>query len=163
MLRMAPAPVANIAATISCGVAVQDFLVKTGRVDSHSVASPNNRRCVDDEDERLVATLAYEGPDTVVAVVDIDPLEAFITVVKFVVSGLVRIESIKMLDKAAQPVVHRTLREMPIQTRIVVPFLPLAKLYSLEDKLFAGMRPHPRKEHPDIGELLPRIARHFLK
>ena len=34
MLRMAPAPVANIAATIGFGVGVQDFLVKTGRVDS---------------------------------------------------------------------------------------------------------------------------------
>ena len=27
---------------------------------------------------------------------------------------------------------------------------------------FAGMRPHPRQEHPDVGELLPRIAGHFF-
>jgi hypothetical protein len=104
----------------------------------------------------------HKGPDSIVAVVRIDPLETFRAVVKLEVGGLVHIEPIKILDKAAQSVVHWILYEMPIQALVVVPLLPLTEFNALEDELFSGMRPHPRKEHPHVGELLPCIAWHFF-
>ena len=107
MLGMAPAPVADIAAAVGFGVGIQYLLVKSGRVDSHPVATPNNRRGIDDEDERLIAALAHEGPDAVVAVVEIDPLESLVAVVQLVESRLVRVEPVQMLNEAAQTVVHR--------------------------------------------------------
>jgi hypothetical protein len=38
----------------------------------------------------------------------------------------------------------------------------LAEFDALEDKLLAGMRPHPRKEHPHVGKFLPRVAWHLF-
>jgi hypothetical protein len=58
MLRMAPPPIADIAAAIGFGVGVQDFLVKTGGADSQAVVSPDDRRGIDNKRERLVAALA---------------------------------------------------------------------------------------------------------
>src|SRR4029077_9324919 len=142
MFGMGPAPVADIAAAIGFGVGVQDLLVEAGSVDSQPVASPDNRRGIDSEDDCLIAALAHKGPDTVIAIMEIDPLKAVISVVKLVVSGLVRIEPIEVLGQGAQSVVHWALREMPIQTLVMVPLLPLTKFDALEDKLLAGMRPH---------------------
>src|SRR2546428_10638928 len=41
------------------------------------------------------------------------------------------------------------------------PLPPLAELAAHEKQFFAGMSVHPGEEHPQIGELLPFIARHF--
>src|SRR5438067_10460799 len=45
----------------------------------------------------------------------------------------------------------------------MIPFPPLAKFAAHKEKLFPGMPEHPRIKHPQIGELLPDIPRHFRK
>src|SRR5437868_15081590 len=52
---------------------------------------------------------------------------------------------------------------MPIEGLIVVPFVPLAEFAAHEEQLLAGMPIHPGVEHPEIGELLPFVARHFIE
>ena len=60
MFGMASAQVANIAAAIGCGVGIEDFLVKSWSIYPDAIASANNRRRVDDEDDCLLAPLADE-------------------------------------------------------------------------------------------------------
>src|SRR5437763_14791671 len=45
----------------------------------------------------------------------------------------------------------------------MIPFPPLAKFAAHKEKFFPGMPEHPRIKHPQIGELLPAIPRHFRK
>src|SRR5438270_10919999 len=52
---------------------------------------------------------------------------------------------------------------MPIQRLVVVPFMPLTELAAHEQQLVAGMPIHPGVEHPEIGELLPLVPRHFIE
>src|SRR6266446_607677 len=45
----------------------------------------------------------------------------------------------------------------------MVPFAPLPEFATHKEKLFPRMSEHPRIKHPQIGELLPDIPRHFGK
>src|ERR1041385_332136 len=50
---------------------------------------------------------------------------------------------------------------MPIETLIVVPFVPLTELAAHEEQLLAGMSVHPSVKHSEVSEFLPFVARHF--
>src|SRR5207244_2553900 len=58
-------------------------------------------------------------------------------------------------------IVSRQFQEVPIETLIVIPFVPLAKFATHEEQLFPWLPVHPRKKHPQIGKFLPFVARHF--
>src|SRR6266487_6516918 len=45
----------------------------------------------------------------------------------------------------------------------MVPFAPLPEFATHKEKLFPGVPEHPRIKHPQIGELLPDVPRHFGK
>src|SRR5437764_13779359 len=45
----------------------------------------------------------------------------------------------------------------------MVPLPPLPEFAAHKEKLFPGMPEHPCIKHPQIGELLPDIPRHFGK
>src|SRR3954470_21369151 len=66
-----------------------------------------------------------------------------------------------MLNETAQTVVSRFLKQMPIKTLIVVPFVPLPEFAAHEQQLLARMPVHPGVEHPEVRKLLPLLARHF--
>src|SRR5215469_13890223 len=51
---------------------------------------------------------------------------------------------------------------MPVQTFFKIPFFPLAKLSSHEEKLFARMAPHISKKSSQICKTLPEITWHFI-
>ena len=72
------------------------------------------------------------------------------------------VEPIEMLHEPPHALVQVLLGEMPIETERVFPFGELAELDSLEDELFARMRPHPSEKHPAVGEFLPVVTRHFI-
>jgi len=74
---MRAAHVADVAAAIDLGVGVEDLLVKSFAGHSEAVAFADNRRGIDDEDQRGAgARLAHERGDAVVGVVEIDPFES---------------------------------------------------------------------------------------
>ena len=52
---------------------------------------------------------------------------------------------------------------MPVEALIVIPFVPLAEFAAHEEQLLARLPVHPRVKHPEIGEFLPFVARHFRK
>ena len=94
---------------------------------------------------------------------EVDPLEAVVGVVEFVKSRVFFVNVVEMLDQTAEAGVEGELLEVPVEALVVTPLLPLAELTALKKKLFAGVRPHQRVEHPQIGELLPHVSRHFAK
>src|SRR2546423_15154925 len=51
---------------------------------------------------------------------------------------------------------------MPIELAVVVPLAPLTKFVAHEEQLFARMTKHPGVKHPQVGELLPFVARHLV-
>ncbi len=51
---------------------------------------------------------------------------------------------------------------VPVQAAVMVPLGFLCELGAHEEQLFTGVREHPSVEHPEIGELLPVIPRHFF-
>src|SRR5712691_4918862 len=66
-----------------------------------------------------------------------------------------------MLHQPSQSIGPRKIDQVPVEARIVVPFVPLAELATHEEQLFAGMAVHPRVKHSKIGKFLPFIARHL--
>jgi hypothetical protein len=55
----------------------------------------------------------------------------------------------------------RVVEEVPVEARLVVPLLPLRQLAAHEQQLLARLRPHVAVEQPQVGELLPVVARHL--
>ena len=53
------------------------------------------------------------------------------------------------------------LKQVPLQAFIMPPLPPLAKLAAHEQKFLGGLRVHIGKQQPEIGKLLPKVARHF--
>ena len=70
-------------------------------------------------------------------------------------------DSVQVADPQAQAAVHRIVEQMPIQALLHVPLLPLSELAAHEDQLLARLREHPAIEEPQVGELLPVVARHL--
>src|SRR6266536_1002307 len=66
-----------------------------------------------------------------------------------------------MLNQTAQSIVAGQLRQIPVKTYVVVPFVALTELAAHEEQLFAGMTVHPCQKHPEIGKLLPFVAGHL--
>ena len=68
-----------------------------------------------------------------------------------------------MLEQPSEAVMQGGLEQLPIDALVVIPFLPLADFASHEQQLFAGVSVHPGVKHAEVGELLPGIARDFVK
>ena len=72
------------------------------------------------------------------------------------------VEPVQMLHEPAETFVGVLLGEMPVEAERVLPLRKLAELDSLEDEFLSRMCPHPREEHPAVGEFLPVVAGHFI-
>src|SRR5438445_6404801 len=66
-----------------------------------------------------------------------------------------------MLHQPAQSIMSRQIEQMPVEAFIVIPFVPLTKFAAHEEQFLARLTIHPRVKHPEIGKLLPIVARHF--
>src|SRR5215510_14018219 len=56
-----------------------------------------------------------------------------------------------------------TLEQMPVETRLVVPLPPLAKLSAHKEKFFAGLGIHIAQQESEVGVLLPIVPWHFAE
>ena len=122
----------------------------------------HDRRGVYDKCNHIGGTrLSEERNDAVVGVVKIDPIKTCVTVVLIPQGRFALISIIEMLNEPAQPVVARQFSEVPVETRVVIPFVLLAEFGAHKQQFFARMPIHPSQKHPDIGKLLPCVAWHF--
>src|ERR1700688_549247 len=156
-------PITKIAASVNSSVGVQDLFVPTVSRRSDTVSMSGNRGRVDGEQQGGTGSpLADECENAVVGVVQIDPLKSSITIIILGKRRFALVKEIKMLDQLSNTSVQGILKQMPIDTLIVIPFFPLADFAPHEQQFFAGVRVHPGIKHSDIGKLLPWIARHFV-
>ena len=96
-------------------------------------------------------------------VVAVDPLEAGVIEVDLVQRRLAAIQRVQVGHAAsARPGASPTAAG-PTAAVVVVPFVPLAELAAHEQQLLAGVRPHVAVEQPQVGELLPQVARHLVE
>src|ERR1700736_1398640 len=162
LLALDAAVIPDIPAAVSFGVGVDNFAVKSSLRYAETIVGSHQRRRIDNENDDLVfARFPQERNDAVVGVVKIDPLKAFEAVVLLPERGLAFLSEIQMLNHPSQPIVSRKIDKLPVEARVVVPFMPLAELAPHEKQLLAGMAIHPRVKHSKIGKFLPFVARHL--
>ena len=73
------------------------------------------------------------------------------------------IDAVQVPHEIAHAGMERRAEEMPVELGIEIPLAALRKFLAHEDELLAGMRPHEAVEGPEIGELLPVVARHLAE
>src|SRR4051794_6631060 len=94
---------------------------------------------------------------------EVDPFETFMRIVAIPQRRLALVGVVQMLHETAQPIVLWQLEKIPIKLTVVIPLPDLTEFATHEDQLLARMTVHPREEHPEVGEFLPFIARHFAQ
>ena len=75
----------------------------------------------------------------------------------------ITIDKVQIAHQSLHTFVKRLIQKMPIQTLVVVPFAPLAKLATHKQQLLSRMRPHVSVQRAQVRKLLPLVARHFVQ
>ena len=161
--RLDRAEVAQAAPAVVLRVAVQELLPRApGRHADPVIPVGDGREVAHDQDEvRRRAPLPQVADDTVVGVVEIDPLEPGRIEIELVEGRLAAIELVEVLDPALDVQVRPMLEGVPLQALLVGPFLPLGELAAHEEELLAGMGVHVPVEGLEVGILLHLEAGHL--
>ena len=132
-LRLDAAAVSDIGAPVGLRVGIENFFVPSAFVHADAIALPDDRRGIDDDGDGVaVARDPLEGDHGIIAIVEIDPLEASVTIVLIVKRGFMAVEPVEMGDEPLEPVVLGPIVEMPVEACIVIPFAPLPELAAHE-------------------------------
>ena len=124
---------------------------------------PRHRREVEHRRHHVVrgSAPAQEAHDGVVRVGHVDPREPGRVEVQLVQRLLLSQHAVQVPEPQAQPAVHRVVEQVPVERLLDVPLAPLAELATHEQQLLARLRVHPAVQQPQVGELLPLVARHL--
>src|SRR5437660_2233921 len=156
------AEISYIAAAVGFGVGVDELTIEAGLGDAQTIVVTYDRRPIHHKrDDVVIARFSQERDNTVIGVVKIDPIKSFVDVVELPQRRLALVSVVQMLDESAQTVVLRKAKKLPVKTCVVVPFVALTELSAHEHQMFAVLPIHPCKKHPDIGKLMPFVARHL--
>src|SRR5262245_58591698 len=120
-LRLNPAEVSAIAATVNGAIRVQDFPVPSRSRHADSKTSSQNRREITDTDD--AATTGGREPEkgdhVVVGRVHIAPLEPWWLDIGLPQSRLFTVEMVQVADQRAQPAMRLVFEQMPIEAGVV--------------------------------------------
>ena len=159
------AHVANVRTTVVGSVGVHDFLVEAGIGDAEAVAAADDRCGVDDCDDEIFGLFAAanKGENTVVRIVGVNPFETVPVKFDLMEGGLGGIEMIEVGDELLDAAMGIVLKQVPVQAVRFGPFAALGELLAHEEEFLAGMCVLISVEKPEIGELLPHVAGHFME
>src|SRR5207249_11119343 len=119
------------------------------------VVTWHGREVADHQHERLRRlSLAQKADDTEVGIVAVDPGKAPRFTVAFIECRGLAVECVQILYPALQVSMRGIFEEMPVQTRLMVPLVPLTKLPTHEEEFFAGLGVHITQEQSEVGEFL---------
>lgn len=157
--------VADVRATVGFGIGIEEFAVEAGIGDAEAVAFANDRGGVEDDHDEVVRVFAAadESKDAVVRVVGVDPFETVPIEIDLMQSGFGRVEMVQVTEEKLNAAMRGELKDVPFEAMGFGPFRALGELLAHEEKLFAGVRVLIGVEKPEIGELLPGIAGHFVE
>src|SRR4030095_97260 len=69
--------------------------------------------------------------------------------------------AVEIADPTGDSAVHGLLEQVPVETGLVVPLVPLPELTAHEEQLLPRMRPHVSQQQAQISELPPLVSRHL--
>ena len=146
-------------------IAVEDFLVGTPFRHADSVRLPHHRCEVGDDYQVILWGFApsEEGQDALLAVLGIDPAEAFLGVIQLPEAGAFSVEPVQCPAVVPKLFVQGVIQEVPVQTLLAVPFNELPELVAHEEQLFAWVGDHVGQEQPEARKLLPVIPGHLVQ
>jgi hypothetical protein len=159
------AGVADVRTAIVGGVGVHDFTVVAGIGDTEAIAAADDGSGVDDGDDYVSGILAAtnEGENAVVGIVGVNPFKTVPVELDLVEGGFGGVKMIEIRDELLDAAVGLVFEQMPVETVGFAPFVALGKFLAHEEKFLAGMGILIGVEEPEVGELLPHIAGHFVE
>src|SRR5687768_17506138 len=157
--RFDPTHVAVTRAAVIAGVGIEKLPPASRKRNADLIIVAGDRREVEDRHERLPFVIAStdETDHAVLGIAAIDPFKTRRVVILLMQRGKLAIELVQLGNQLEQSFVSGVLQKLPLQTPVMIPFAPLAKLASHEEKFLAGLRIHVGEQKPQIGESLPRI------
>ena len=148
------------------GIGVEDLAADSRPRDPDTVSVPDHGGCIDHDEQvggsHSLRGLPEKGPDRVLDVLEINPLESLGKVVQQKEGWFVPVDPVKMRHEPLHASMRLMGEQMPVDAVGMVPLPPLGDLPSLEEEFFPGMGPHPPQEHPQIRRLLPVALGHLV-
>ena len=143
-------------------VAVENLLPVAAGFDAHVVIQTRDRREVADYRQEPPAggVFAQEADDAVVGVVKIDPGKTVLVEIRLRQGRFIAVQVVQIAHPLAQTIVVWIFEQMPVETVLEVPFAMLAELTAHEQEFLARVGEHVAEEQSQVGDALPRIARH---
>jgi len=157
--------VAHIGAAIVGRVGVHDFAVETGLRNAKAIALSDHRCGVDNSDYEVfgIFAAADKGQDAVVGVVGVNPFETVPIKLDLMEGGFGGVKTIEIADQVLDAAMGIVLEEMPVKTAGFAPFITLGEFLAHEEKFLARVGALIGVQQTEIGELLPRVAGHFVE
>jgi hypothetical protein len=111
----------------------------------------------------LVLGFSKEDDDGIGCIAKVDPLESGPVVIEFMQRQFLAVETVKVSYKPLESNVPLEIAEMPFQTGVMAPLVPLSEFSSHEQHFLAGMPVHEAIEGTEVGKALPLVAGHFVE
>ena len=164
-LRLNDAGVAEIAAAVDLGVAVQELDIRTGLGHADDVGLSRYRREVDGYHDEVggIVRAPDERHHAALEIAAVDPFEAGVVEVHLVQRRLSRQRVIQVTHPVLDANVLGVLQQMPVEAFVVVPLAPLPELAAHEHELLAGVAVHVAVERAQVRAFLPDVARHLVE
>ena len=157
--------VAQVTAAKFAGIAVKQFAIIAALGHANAIVAVRLGREVANGHDKVVAVAIATDKrhHTVAIVVTVDPLKAVLRKVVSIEGRFRLVERVQFGHKVFVLLVRLILQQVPLQVAPDVPLAPLAKLHAHEQRLFARVGVHKGLQTPQVGELLPRVARHLTQ
>ncbi len=104
-----------------------------------------------------------EAEDALRLVVQVGPAKGLRVPVRRAQAGQRAIQAVQVTEAGLEPGMAGIRRQRPVELAVIAPFVPFAEFSAHEQELLARMEGHVRVQQPQVGELLPPVARHLAE
>src|SRR5580700_6765350 len=157
--RLDTAHVTDVASAIRGRVGVENLAIESRTRHADAVTATYHRRKITDAYDAAASTrrYAHESNQVAVGVVGLEPSKARGVGVSLPQRRFVAVDAIEIAHEHLQFAMVGIFEQVPVDARIVIPFVPLPEFLPHENHLLARSRPHVREQRALIGKLLQAI------
>src|SRR3989442_1006880 len=147
------------------GVGIQNFAVEARVRNAKTITFADDGRGVDDGDNEVFRVFATtdERENAVVGVVGVNPFKTVPVKIDLMKSGFGGVEMIEVGDEMLDAAMGIPLEQVPVEAAGFAPFVALGDFLAHKEEFLAGVSVLIGVKETEIGELLPEVARHFVK
>ena len=111
---------------------------------AHTVVRPRNRCEIYNKQKIFLGcfVFSYEAENTAVSIVGIDPLKTVPVIVQPEKCRIAAVQMEKIADIHLKVLVVLLFGQIPVQSHLLIPFVPLAEILSHKQELLSGMSQH---------------------